>query len=164
MVARGAFDVWMATVAGVIGSLIGSTVAYVVGAYGGRPLVARYGKYVLISMHDLDTADRWFRKYGQAAVFFGRLLPVVRTFISFPAGITRMPFGKFLLFSALGALPWTFALIYVGKLLGDNWVAVRGALGGLDYIIVAVIVALVLYYIYRHVRKSAKSTDESSLD
>ena len=112
------------------------------GALGGRPLLLKYGRYFLISAHDLEIADRWFAKYGETAVFFGRLLPVVRTFISFPAGVARMNFGKFLLFSTLGAFPWVLALAYAGKLMGDNWMPVRQVLHNFDYPIIAVIAGL----------------------
>lgn len=152
MVFRGVFDLWWVAIAATIGNTAGSTLAYWVGALGGRPIIKKYGRYFLISEHDLDIADRWFAKYGEGAVFFGRLLPVVRTFISFPAGVTRMHFGKFLLYSTLGAFPWVLALAYAGKLMGDNWVSVRQLLHNLDYPILAVLIAAVAYYIYRHVK------------
>lgn len=157
MVFRGVFDLWLVAIVATIGNTAGSTLAYWVGALGGRPIIKKYGRYVLISEHDLDIADRWFAKYGEGAVFFGRLLPVVRTFISFPAGVTRMHFGKFLLYSTLGAFPWVLALAYAGKLMGDNWVSVRQLLHNLDYPILAILIAAVAYYIYRHV-KPALST------
>jgi membrane protein DedA with SNARE-associated domain len=164
MVARGQFDLWLTVIAGTVGCTVGSVACYAIGAYGGRPLLQRYGKYVLISMDDLDTAERWFKKYGEAAVFFSRMLPVVRTFISLPAGITRMNFGKFVLYSTIGSFPWTLALVYVGKLLGDNWAEVRKTLSGLDYVIVAVIVAVIALYVYRHVRKSARAKDPGEIE
>ncbi len=154
MVSRGEFTLVGATLAGVLGCVVGSIVAYAVGVAGGRPLLERYGKYVLISMHDLDVADGWFKKHGEAAIFFSRMLPVVRTFISLPAGIARMPFGRFVLYSALGSLPWSFALVYAGKTLGDNWVQVRTVLSKLDYPIGAIIIVLIALYIYRHVSHS----------
>jgi membrane protein DedA with SNARE-associated domain len=147
------WELWTAVVAGVIGNTTGSLVAYAVGAAGGRPLLQRYGRYVLISAHDIALADRWFAKYGDATVFFARLLPVVRTFISLPAGIARMPLWRFVLFSMLGAVPWTIALVLAGKTLGDNWRAVREALAGLDYIIVAALLLLVALFVWRHVRR-----------
>lgn len=162
MVARGEFDLWVTTIAGTVGCTVGSIAAYAVGAYGGRPLLAKYGKYVLISADELDTADRWFSKYGDAAVFFSRLLPVVRTFISFPAGVARMPFVKFVVYSTLGSLPWSLALIYAGKLLGDNWTRVRGVLHSLDYVIILIIVALIAVYVYRRLRKLAETTDREA--
>ena len=146
------WDFWPAVVAGVIGNTTGSLIASAVGVAGGRPLLRRYGRFVLISPHDIDVADRWFARYGDATVFFARLVPVVRTFISLPAGIARMPLPRFVLFSMLGAVPWTIALVLAGKTLGDNWRAVREALAGLDYVIVAAILVLVALFVWRHLR------------
>lgn len=160
MVARGLWDLWPAVVAATIGNTLGSCLAYGVGAFGGRPLLERYGRYILISKHDMDLADRWFAKYGEWAVFFSRLMPVVRTFISLPAGIARMSFFKFILFSTLGALPWSLLLVYAGKVAGDNWVSIRAFLHNFDYIILAVLLAAVVFYIYRHLRK-APSVDRN---
>src|SRR5450756_601680 len=160
MVYRGVFNLWAAVIAGTAGCTLGSIFAYWVGAWGGRPVLARYGRYVLISEHDLETADHWFARYGDAAIFFSRLLPVVRTFISFPAGVTRMNFAKFVLYTTLGSFPWVLGLAYAGKLMGDNWVVVREVLKNFDYPIAAIIVAAVAYYVYRHV-KSAAGRQES---
>ena len=159
MVARGEFDFWLAALAGTFGCTLGSAVAYWVGALGGRPVLLRYGRYVLISPHEIDIADRWFARYGEAVVFFGRLLPVVRTFISFPAGVARMPFGRFLLYSTLGSFPWSVALVYLGKLLGDNWIVVRQVAHQLDYLIIAVIVFAVAFYVYKRVWGSKTSEE-----
>ena len=158
MVARGAWDLWWATIAGTVGCTVGSAVAYWVGATGGRPVLERYGRYVLISTHDLEVADRWFGKYGDAAIFFSRLLPVVRTFISFPAGVARMPFVKFLVYTTAGSFPWSLGLVYAGKMLGDNWEQVRAVLHNFDYPILAAIVALVALYVYRHLRRAKAAT------
>ncbi len=143
---------WGAVIAGVVGNTLGSLVAYAVGAYGGRPLLERYGKYVLISGHDLDVADRHFKRWGDATVFFSRMLPIVRTFISVPAGIARMPLWRFIAFSVLGAIPWVMLLVWGGLVLGANWTDIKHNLAGLDYIVAAVIVAGVGLFIWRHVR------------
>ena len=109
---------------------IGSLIAYAIGAWGGRPFLERYGRYLLIRPHEIELADEFFRKYGAPTVFFGRLLPIVRTFISFPAGVTRMPIGKFIVFSTLGALPWSIALVYAGDAAGRELAAdPRGGCG-----------------------------------
>lgn len=158
MVYRGIFDIWVVALFATAGNTLGSSIAYWVGYLGGRPIIERYGRYILISNHDLEVADRWFERHGEAAVFFGRLLPVVRTFISFPAGVARMNFGKFILYSVIGAFPWVLALAYAGKLMGDNWVVVREVLKNFDYPIAAVIVAAVVYYVYRHVKRPAGAT------
>jgi membrane protein DedA with SNARE-associated domain len=107
--------------AGALGCNVGSTVAYYVAAMGGRPVLERYGKYILISRSELERTDRFFERYGSATVFFGRLLPVVRTFIAFPAGLARMPMLKFQVYTFLGSWPWCFALAYVGYVLGARW-------------------------------------------
>lgn len=146
------WEFWSAVVAGVAGNTLGSLLAYYVGALGGRPLLERYGRYVLVSHGDIDLADRWFARYGDATVCFTRMLPIVRTFISLPAGIARMPLWRFVVFSVLGALPWTIALIYAGKVLGDHWLRVRETLAGVDLLVAAVIVALVGLFLWRHLR------------
>lgn len=139
-----------AVVAGVIGNTLGSLVAYAVGAYGGRPFLRRWGRYVLIGEHDLDTADRWFQRYGPATVCFSRMLPIVRTFISLPAGIARMPLGRFVLFSVIGALPWVMLLVWAGVQLGDRWIELKAQLKGLDYLVALVLLVLVGLFIWRH--------------
>lgn len=144
---------WGAVIAGVVGNTAGSLLSYAVGAYGGRPLVERYGKYVLISAHDIELADRWFARYGEATVFFSRMLPIVRTFISVPAGIARMPLWRFTLFSILGAIPWVMLLVWGGMVLGDNWLELKHSLKGLDYLVAAVLVAAVGVFIWRHVKR-----------
>ncbi|MGB9371581.1 MAG: DedA family protein, partial [Halobacteriota archaeon] len=109
------------TLAGTLGCLVGSLIAYGIGAFGGRPLLERYGKYVLIRTQELDLAEEWFKKYGEGAVFVSRLLPVVRTYISYPAGIVRMDVKRFSVYTVLGSLPFCFALAYVGVALGPHW-------------------------------------------
>ena len=152
--------------AGAVGCLIGSAVAYGIGASGGRPLLLRYGKYILISKADSDRADRWFAKYGSGVAFFSRLLPVIRTYISLPAGISRMNFAKFLLFTLLGSLPWTFALAFVGYKLGSRLQSGMAQLStvfhGLDIVIILVLVLLVALYVYRHIHKHDDASGSAS--
>jgi membrane protein DedA with SNARE-associated domain len=135
------WNFWIAVIVGTIGNTLGSLVAYTIGAYGGRPFLERYGRYILIREHELDVADEFFRKYGSATVFIGRLLPIVRTFISFPAGVARMPVGKFVVYSTLGALPWSIALVWAGQQLGANWVEIRHMLQPFDLAIAVLVVA-----------------------
>jgi len=151
-VANGVFSLAGVSLAGGIGCTIGSIIAYVVGATGGRPLLLRYGRYVLISEHDMAMADRWFARYGDGTAFFSRLLPVVRTFISLPAGIARMPFVKFVIYTFVGSLIWSFILAYAGMKLGEHWEEVRTTMQRFDYAIAAVVLALIVLYIYRHLR------------
>jgi len=147
------FNLVLVGLAGALGCLVGSVVAYWIGVWGGRPFVERYGKYVLISHHDLDTADRFFKKYGQAAIFISRLLPVVRTFISLPAGISRMNFGRFCLYSFLGSVPWCLALAWVGRILGQNWKAIDVYFRKGDIVIGILILAGIGLFLYRHLRR-----------
>jgi len=148
-----AWSYWGAVVAGVVGNTAGSLASYAVGAFGGRPLLDRWGRYLLISAHDLDLADRWFARYGSATVFFSRMLPVVRTFISVPAGVARMPLWRFTLFSIAGAIPWVMLLVWGGQVLGANWLAIKQSLRGVDYLVAAGILLLVGLFVYRHVRR-----------
>ncbi len=138
---------------GALGCAIGSVVSYWIGALGGRPLVERYGKYVLLSHKDLDTADRWFARWGQWAVFIARLLPVIRTFISFPAGISRMPFVKFTILSFLGSFPWSLGLAYGGYQLGEHWEELRQVMRPFDIPIIAAVLILVGFYVYHRLKE-----------
>ncbi|MFH0931774.1 MAG: DedA family protein [Candidatus Zixiibacteriota bacterium] len=150
LVYTGRFNLLWVSVAGAFGCVLGSLAAYWAGIILGRPFIEKYGKYILISHRDLDTADRWFKRYGDWAIFFSRLLPVIRTFISLPAGIARMNFPKFILYTFLGSLPWCFALAFVGKILGENWQNIRTYFRGADIIIVIVIILGIAFFIYRH--------------
>ena len=141
---------------GALGNTIGSVIAYLVGMWGGRPLLNKYGRYVLISQNDLDLADRWFAKRGSWIVFVSRVLPVVRTYISLPAGIARMHLVKFLIYTFIGSFIWSVGLAYGGYLLGEHWEQIREVMRPFDWPIIAVIVALVAFYIYRHIKHSGK--------
>jgi len=152
LVFRGDFELFRTGLAGAFGCLVGSVPAYYLGFYGGRPLVERYGKYVLISHRDLDLADRWFDRYGDWAIFFSRLLPVVRTFISFPAGVARMNFTRFVIYTLIGSFPWCLGLAYIGMKLGENWDTLRDYFHRFDIIIGVLIVLGVAYYIRHHLK------------
>lgn len=121
LIAQGVFDMTTTMIVGTLAGIVGSVLSYYWGEYGGRPLLLKYGKYILFNEHKFQLAENLFNKYGGAAVFIGRLLPGVRTFISFPAGIARYPMGKFLLWTVLGTIPWTILLVYLGKVLGEHW-------------------------------------------
>ncbi|HET8631989.1 MAG TPA: DedA family protein [Thermomicrobiales bacterium] len=152
--ARGLSWEWtlLAGLYGAVGCTIGSAVAYWVGAVGGRPVILKYGKYILLSPHHVDMADRWFAERGEIMAFVSRLLPVVRTFISFPAGIARMHFGRFLLYSFLGSLPWCWALAFGGYLLGARWEELREAMRPFDIPIAVIILALLGLFIWRGIK------------
>jgi membrane protein DedA with SNARE-associated domain len=141
---------WLVVIFATIGNTIGSCIAYFIGAWGGRPFLEKYGKYLLIRHHEIELADRFFQKYGSATAFFSRLLPIVRTFISFPAGVARMHFGKFVLYSTLGAFIWSALLVQAGVILGANWTEIRHALQPFDFLIaVLVVVGVVLFVWWR---------------
>jgi len=150
LVSTGRFNLHLASITGALGCAIGSTISYFAGYYGGRPLILKYGKYILISKHELDRADRFFTRFGSSAVFIARLLPIVRTFISLPAGISKMPFGRFIIYSFIGSLPWCYALVYAGKILGENWLIIKNYIRKFDILIAIFIIALIaLFIIYK---------------
>ena len=142
----------MAGFYGALGNLLGSWVAYWVSMKGGRPLLLKYGKYVLISGDEIDRTERWFARYGEWAVFFGRLLPVVRTFISIPAGIARMNFWKFSVYTFAGSFPWSLGLAYGGFLLGENWEAMRSVMRPFDFPILAIIILAGIWFLVRRIK------------
>ena len=150
VVSEGKMTLWGITLAGALGNLFGSLIAYYVGLKGGKPFLEKYGKYFLISQRKLDMAHDWFEKYGHEAVFIGRLLPGIRTFISLPAGIAEMDLKKFIIYSFAGALPWCFALGYIGVLLGPQWDSIRGYFHILDAIIIIGIIGVIVYLIYQY--------------
>jgi len=138
---------------GALGNTIGSLVAYYAGAWGGRPLIQKYGRYVFVPRRELDWADRWFERYGEPAVFVSRLMPVVRTFISVPAGVTRMHVGRFTVLTFAGSFPWSFALAWGGYALGEHWERITDYLRPVALPIAAVIALAIVYYLYRRVRE-----------
>jgi len=146
----GQFNIWWAAFFGAFGCLVGSIVSYALGFYGGRPLIEKFGKYILFSHRDLDRAERWFDKHGEVTVFFSRLLPIVRTYISFPAGVAEMNIKKFSVYTFLGSFGWCLALAYLGLKLGQSWESLRKYFHGLDWLILALIVAGIIYWIARH--------------
>jgi membrane protein DedA with SNARE-associated domain len=146
-------SLWMVATIGAIGCNLGSILAYEVGAYGGRPLIEKYGRYILLNKHDLDVADRLFHKWGAAMVFVGRLLPVIRTFIALPAGIAKMPRLKFHLYTFLGSWPWCWALAYVGYQLGERWDSdprLKIWFHRFDALIVLVLLAGIVFFVHSH--------------
>jgi len=147
----------LVALAGAVGCLIGSMAAYGIGFAGGRPLLLRYGRYILISQHDADMADRFFQRWGSATAFFSRLLPVVRTYISLPAGIAKMPFTKFCVYTLLGSFPWCLLLAYVGYVLGNHLSTLGPIFRSLDLVIIIAVVLLVALYIWRHIRNDRKA-------
>ena len=152
LVFKGTLVLWLVVLAGAVGCVLGSLLAYAIGAWGGRRLVERYGKYVLVSRKDLDLADRWFRERGGLIIFVGRLLPVVRTFIAFPAGVARMPIGRFCLYTFLGSLIWCWLLAFIGVKLGQHWDTLGVWFHRFDVVILAALLLALGLYVWRHVR------------
>jgi membrane protein DedA with SNARE-associated domain len=147
----------LVALAGAAGCLLGSIVAYIIGYTGGRPLLLKYGRYLLISQHDADKADQFFQRWGSETTFFSRLLPVVRTYISLPAGIAKMPFAKFCIYTVLGSFPWCLLLAYVGTIIGGNLATLSPIFHTFDVVILIVLVVLIALYIRRHIRNDRKA-------
>lgn len=156
LVYLGRLDFTLTVIAGVGGGLVGSIIAYQVGYYGGESFITKYGKYILLSKSHMEMAQKWFDRYGLKATFFSRLLPVIRTFISLPAGIAKVNFTKFILYTLLGSIPWTIALIYAGKVLGENWQALNIIGHKASIVVAAGLIIVVLYYVRK--RRSQPSS------
>ena len=157
LVSAGRFSLWQVALWGTVGNLAGSLLAYWLGFAGGRRLIEKYGKYILISQDDLEIADRWFKKYGTISVFFSRLLPIVRTFISFPAGIARMDLKKFVIYTVAGSIPWSLALAYLGVMAGENWDYLKVYFHKFDLVIGILFLAGIIWWVSRHFSKRTKN-------
>ncbi|HZZ99475.1 MAG TPA: DedA family protein [Candidatus Paceibacterota bacterium] len=158
LVSSGQFNFWTVVIVATVANVCGSLALFYVGRSGGRWLLERYGRFVLIHHDDLDTWDAWFKKHGPATVFWSRVLPVVRTFVSLPAGIAEMNVGRFALYTTLGALPWNFVLTYAGYKAGQNWDYLHPYFQRFDYLIGLIVILAVILYIWRHVRKMRKAS------
>lgn len=150
LVAEERFTLWGLALAGAIGSVIGSVVTYALGYYGGRPLIIKYGRYVLISEHDLELTEKFFAKFGKLSSFIGRVLPVIRTFISIPAGIGKVPFWSFTFYTFIGSLIWSYLLAWLGLKLGERWDSLSDYFHKFDLLIGVVIIAFIIFWIRRH--------------
>lgn len=161
LVSTGHFDLQLVAIAGAIGCLLGSYLAYFIGASGGRWFLMRYGRWVLIAPHEIEIADRFFARWGAPAVFFSRMLPVVRTFIAFPAGVARMPLLPFTIYTLAGSYPWCLALAYLGMKLGQHWNTLGPWFHRFDAVIAALIVLGVAAVLYNRIRgiSAAPATD-----
>lgn len=146
------FNLHLVALAGAVGCALGSAVAYYVGSTGGREFVNRYGRYILLRRHDVEKSEAWFQRRGPVTVFVARLLPVVRTFISLPAGIAKMPFVPFILLSFLGSLPWCYLLAWVGVMVGGNIESLKGYFHSADAVIVVGLLGLFGYWLWHHMK------------
>ena len=164
LASRGDLDFFWVAMIGTIANVVGSWIAYAVGYWGGRPLIERWGRYVFLRKDELDRAHDWFERHGEMAVFVSRLLPVIRTFISLPAGVARMPFGRFTLYTFLGCLPWTFALTWAGYALGSNWETVLRYGEPITWAVAVASVAVIGWWLIKRYRakKAGEAADESS--
>lgn len=154
LVYLGHFELWPATIAATLGNLFGGLVAYYIGVWGGRPFIQRYGHYILIKERELAWTERLFKRHGEVTVLIGRLLPIVRTFISLPAGIARMNPGKMATYTLIGALPWCMFLIIVGEKLGENWNALKPLFHRMDLVVgVLVLGGLGYWFLHRGRRR-----------
>jgi membrane protein DedA with SNARE-associated domain len=161
LVYTGRFNLFWAATAGALGCNLGSVIAYEIGFFGGRSLVEKYGRYILVSRRDLDLADRFFVRFGSAAVFIGRLLPVIRTFIALPAGVARMPRLRFHVYTFAGSWPWCFALAWVGMKLGEKWETdphLRQWLHRLDAVIIVLLLAGLIFFVRSHWKNRLRAT------
>lgn len=153
LIVSGRFTLWGLALVGALGSGLGSSIAYYIGFKGGRPLINKYGRFILISTHDLDLVEKFFSRFGSWSAFFGQLLPVVRSFIAFPAGASKMSYKKFILFSMTGSFIWSLVLVYFGMKLGENWTALREKMHGFDTAIIVLILIGGVWWVYRHFKQ-----------
>src|SRR5579884_3615950 len=158
LVYTGRFSLLWAATAGALGCNLGSVIAYEIGCYGGRPLVERYGAHVFLGRHELEIAERFFHRFGGAAVFFGRLLPVVRTFIALPAGIARMPRLRFHVYTFIGSFPWCLGLAYLGMKAGEHWNYLGKYFHQFDKVIGALILIGIIWFVWSHWKNRVRAT------
>jgi len=154
LVYTGELNLWGVALAGAAGCVLGSIPAYYLGAYGGRVMIEKYGRYMLISQQDLHFADRAFEKYGEIIIFIGRLLPVVRTFIAFPAGIARMNMTRFVIYTFSGSFIWCLLLAFAGMKLGEHWETLGVYFHEFHYVIAVVGLVFAIWYVWRHLKHS----------
>jgi membrane protein DedA with SNARE-associated domain len=161
LVSQGRFSLfWVATV-GALGCNLGSVLAYEIGYYGGRPLVERYGRYIMLNRRDLEHADHFFFKYGGAAIFIGRMLPIVRTFIALPAGIARMPRLRFHVYTFIGSWPWCFGLAYVGMKLGEHWMDIKPYFLEFKEVVAVLLLAGIVWFVWTHWKNRVRNGREA---
>ena len=152
LASQGLFSFWGAFFIGLFGSVFCAVIIYLMGRLGGRPFVEKYGKYFFMKKEDIEKADEWFNKYGMLAAFIGRNFPIIRTFISLPIGMTKLSFSKFFIYTTLGSIPWTFAFVYVGYALGNNWVLLSNYTSRLKVPILILLGLLLIRWIYHKIK------------
>ena len=156
LVFKGEMNLWLVALAGAIGCVVGSIPAYYVGMFGGRPLAEKYGKYILLSKRDLDYADHLFEKHGEIIIFVARMLPAIRTFIAFPAGVVRMNMPKFIFYTFVGSFIWCALLAYAGMKFGENWVSLKVYFHEFHYLIALAGLLFTAWYVRRHFKQESQ--------
>lgn len=154
---HGILNIWLVILAGTLGNVIGAIISYAIGYYGGRAFIDKYGKYIFFTHEDMDRAEKWFGKYGDGAVFISRILPVVRTFISLPAGIARMRLSTFIIYTFIGSFIWCTLWAYIGFILGNNWESLHKQFRWLDYVVAGAILTLIIYWVIHKIREKKKA-------
>ncbi len=150
---RGIFSFWMTFLIGLLGSVFCAIIIYLIGYFGGRSFVKKYGKYFFMKEEDIEKCDIWFQKYGLLSAFLARNFPIVRTLISLPLGISKVNFKSFVLFTTLGSIPWTFAFVYVGYSLGNNWIVLDNFIKKLKLPIIILLILLLINYLFKKLKK-----------
>ncbi len=156
LVNEGRFSLFGLAMTGAVGSVIGSTFIYAIAYYGGRPLIYKYGHWVLVTHHDLELAENFFKRFGKWASFFGRMIPVVRTFISVPAGLCREKFSRFIIGAFIGSFVWSYFLAWLGVRLGENWHSLETYFRKFDFLFLAILIIFAIYWIRRHIKHRVK--------
>jgi membrane protein DedA with SNARE-associated domain len=157
------WNVILVTLFGTLGATLGALVAYAIGWYGGRPIIERWGRYLGVTPDDLDRADDFFARHGDAAAFFGRMVPIIRSLVSFAAGISHMRLGRFIVFTFLGSLPWTLLLVVAGMVMGANWEEIGGILKRFEYLVLAILVVIALLWIWFRIVKPRRASRAAGL-
>ncbi|MBQ2639859.1 MAG: DedA family protein [Bacilli bacterium] len=152
LASQGIFTVWGAFLTGLLGSVFCAVVIYFMGYFGGRPFIKKFGKYFFMKESDLDKSDSWFNKYGMFGALIGRNFPIIRTLISLPIGILRLPFLKFLIYTTIGSIPWTILFVYLGYALGNSWILVNTKISYLKIPIRILLGLLIITYFYRKIK------------
>jgi membrane protein DedA with SNARE-associated domain len=156
MVSQGHFNFWLAVIAGTLGNFTGATILYMIGKHGGIPVLEKYGKWIHINKKEMDKAEKWFNKYGEVTIFVAQMMPVVRSFIAFPAGALKIDYKKYITYSMSGIFLWCLLLVYVGNKLGDNWEKITEYMKPFQNVIIVLLAALFVYFVYSHFFKKEK--------
>jgi membrane protein DedA with SNARE-associated domain len=153
------WNVVLVTLFGTLGATLGALIAYAIGWYGGRPVIERWGRYLGITPDDLDRADDFFARHGDAAAFFGRMVPIIRSLVSFAAGVAHMRLGRFIVFTFLGSLPWTLLLVVAGMVMGANWEEIGGILKRFEYLVLAILIVMALLWVWFRIVKPRRASN-----